>query len=61
VLTASEVRHAQNPLHDCVLFVLHGITLGRRKASGGKIDLQRPWKPENDRLKLLTFIYRRNS
>jgi hypothetical protein len=58
VLTANEVRHAQNPQHDCVLFVLHGITLHGRRASGGTIALQRPWKPDGASLKPVTFVYR---
>lgn len=60
-LTPNEVKHAQNPRHDCVLFVLHGITLHRRRASGGTIALQRPWKPEDERLKPVTFVYRLGS
>lgn len=58
VLTANEVRHAQNSRHDCVLFVLHGITLRKHKASGGTIALQRPWRPDGTRLKPVTFVYR---
>ncbi|MCP1850279.1 MULTISPECIES: protein NO VEIN domain-containing protein [unclassified Bradyrhizobium] len=58
VLTANEVRHAKNPRNHCVLFVLHGITLHGRKASGGTIALQHPWKPADGRLKPITFVYR---
>jgi hypothetical protein len=61
VLTANEVKHAQNPRHDCALFVLHGINLRGRKALGGKIALQRPWRPDDGRLKPVTFIYRLGS
>ncbi|WP_316163433.1 protein NO VEIN domain-containing protein [Bradyrhizobium sp. SZCCHNRI20481] len=58
VLTANEVLHARNPRHDCALFVLHSISLRGRKASGGTIALQRPWKPDGARLKPVTFVYR---
>lgn len=58
VLTANEVRHAKNPQHRCALFIVHGIALRRNKASGGTIALQHPWRPDDERLKPITFVYR---
>jgi hypothetical protein len=58
LLTANEVKHAQKPQHACVLFILHGIALRGKKATGGTAAVHDPWRPDDSRLRPIAYIYR---
>ena len=58
LLTANEVTHAQKLQHACVLFILHGIALRGKKATGGTAAVHDPWRPDDFRLRPIAYIYR---
>lgn len=57
VLTRNEVRHAGDPDHLCVLFILHSI-LEDGKALGGKSVVIDPWSLCQERLIPISYTYR---
>ncbi len=61
-LTKNEVAHAQSHPDECVLFILHDISVeettpGEPKASGGIEKVIWPWTPQNNDLVALSFQY----
>jgi len=58
VLTKNEVKHACDPRHVCVLFVLHSIVLSGGNPSGGKHLILNPCHLEHQCLTAVSYTYR---
>jgi hypothetical protein len=61
LLTAGEVRHAQEHAGNVALFVLHSVDVteadGRIEVRGGEIRILKPWNLEADRLSPISYEY----
>jgi hypothetical protein len=58
ILTYNEVMHAKQYKH-CALAIVHSICLDKRrkKANGGNLVVISPWRPNQGRLKPISYIY----
>lgn len=58
VLTYNEGKHASDTNNECVLFVLHSISLKGKKAVGGTQVILNPWRLDANQLVPITYTYR---